>query len=171
MIYLQRCFPPVITQVPGSHGSQRPPGQRSGDLRQGGRRTWREGARPWEELMFKSRPPPRSWHPDKYADPSAIDRAGPRAPEMLWTPSRGPRRASYWTVQLQGYHQSKLKWKRVCMEDTVGFCFFWQKSKVFFFLVRGGTSQRRRQELRVHLQGLPARMCFKSHDWKCILTV
>lgn len=43
--------------------------------------------------------------------------------------------------------------------------------KSFLFLIRGGTRHRWRQELRVDLQGLPARIYFKSHNWMCILTV
>lgn len=39
--------------------------------------------------------------------------------------------------------------------------------EVFFLLVRSGRNHRWRQELRVYLQGLPARMYFKSHESEC----
>lgn len=87
--YLQRGFRLVNKHLLGSHGCKNDSDALYIDLRQLGREVWRKGVQPWtvltKELMFKHRQTRCSWHSDKYADLSAIDRARPWALETLGT--------------------------------------------------------------------------------------
>lgn len=168
--------------------------QRTDDPRQSGRQTCRKGVQPWtvitKELMFKHRQTRCSWPSDKHADPSAIYWARRwaleplrltrtvdgslqlRSPEPYCASSRG-------IVQVHRL-QSTQPSVRVTFTKSV---FLWRtllslhrnpkiySCKSFLFLIRGGTRHRWRQELWVDLQGLPARIYFKSHNWMCVLTV
>lgn len=66
------------------------------------------------------------------------------------------------------FTQSVLLWRSLLSLDRNPKIY---SCKSFLFLIRGGTRHRWRQELWVYLQGLPAGIYFKSHNWMCVLTV